>query len=61
MECGGKKNYLQLAQRTKRGEEIKIMKRRDKITGDILIVLTRLTEGHYKENRGKGNIQNDRG
>lgn len=29
------------------------MKRRDKITGDILIVLTRLTEGHYKENRGE--------
>lgn len=29
------------------------MKRRDKITEDILIVLTRLTEGHDKENRGK--------
>ena len=31
-----------------RGEEIKIMKRRDKITWDILIVLTRVTEGHDK-------------
>lgn len=38
------------------------MKRRDKITGDILIVLSLgLAEGHYKENRGKATFQNDRG